>query len=116
MKISVAFDLTSVRFISMTYAIRNSSDDSTEYTELNAEDAYSQALAHVGFYLKRTDGQDLSQDSDDIKEFMVIDWSDSTLVFKFMEGWYENACLKALTELGYSVEEEQPTNVLHVTF
>jgi hypothetical protein len=47
---------------------------------------------------------------------MVIDWSDSTLVFKFMEGWYENACLKALTELGYSVEEEELTNVVHVAF
>ena len=116
MKISVALLLVSDRFISMTYAIRNTQENSVEYTELNQEDAYSQALAHVGFYLKRTDGQDLSQDSDDIKEFMVIDWNDSTLVFKFMEGWYENACLKALTELGYSVEEEQPENILHVTF
>ena len=94
----------------MTYEITN--EDSVELVDLNPEDAYSQALAHVGFYLKRTDGQDLSQDSDDIKEFMLIDWSDSSLVFKFMEGWYENACLKALTELGFSVVESAPENII----
>ena len=94
----------------MTYEITN--EDSSEFVELNPEDAYSQALAHVGFYLKRTDGQDLSQDSDDVKEFAVIDWSDNSLVFKFMEGWYENACLKALTELGFSVVENEPENIV----
>lgn len=94
----------------MTYEITN--EDSSQFVELNPEDAYSQALAHVGFYLKRLDGQDLSQDSDDIKEFMVMDWSDNSLVFKFMEGWYENACLKALTELGFSVVENEPENII----
>jgi hypothetical protein len=100
----------------MTYKITNETEGSTEYVDLNPREAFEQALNHLGFYLTYSDGTPILTDGDDIKEFALIDSSDNSLVFNLFEGWYENACLKALTELGYSVEEEQPTNVLHLTF
>ncbi len=91
-------------------------EDSTEYVDLNSREAFEQALNHLGFYLTYSDGTPILTDGDDIKEFALIDSSDNSLVFNFFEGWYENACLKALTELGYSVYEEHPENIVQVSF
>jgi hypothetical protein len=116
-KISVAFVLESDNFISMRHTIINTQEGTYLEMDCEADQSASQALAFIGFYLKRSDGKDLSQDSDEIKEFVCVDWSDYSVVFKFLEGWYENACLKALTELGYSVEEaDQPENVIQFSF
>ena len=96
----------------MTYTITNETENTTELMDLNPREAFEQALNHLGFYLTYSDGTPILTDGDDIKEFSLIDSSDNSLVFNFFEGWYENACLKALTELGYSVDEENPDNIL----
>ena len=98
----------------MTYKITN--EETSEFVELDSEIVYEQALNHLGFYLTLADKSPMIGDSDEIKEYALMDSTDNTLVFNFFEGWHENACLKALTELGYSVEEQQIQNVLHVTF
>ena len=100
----------------MTYTIINETENSTESVDLNPREAFEQALNHLGFYLTLSDGTPILTDGDDIKEFALIDSSDNSLVFNFFEGWYENACLKALTELGYSVEEEHIENIVQVSF
>ncbi len=100
----------------MTYTITNENDNITELVDLNPREAFEQALNHLGFYLTLSDGTPILTDGDDIKEFALIDSSDNSLVFNFFEGWYENACLKALTELGYSVEEEHVDNIVQVSF
>lgn len=100
----------------MRYAIKNIEEGSEEYVDLNPREAFEQALNHLGFYLTDADGLPILTDGDKIKQFNLMDSTDNTLVFSFFEGWYENACLKALTELGYSVEEEEIANVVQVTF
>jgi hypothetical protein len=94
----------------MTYEITN--EDSSEFVDLNPREAYEQALNHLGFHLTYADGTPVLTDGDDVKEFSLIDSNDNSLVFKFFEGWYENACLKALTELGFSVVESAPENII----
>lgn len=100
----------------MTYKITNETEGSTEYVDLNPRETFEQALNHLGFYLTYSDGTPILTDGDDIKEFALIDSSDNSLVFNFFEGWYENACLKALTELGYSIDEEHPDNIIQGSF
>ena len=96
----------------MTYKITNETEGSTEYVDLNPREVFEQVLNYLGFYLTLSDGTPILTDGDDIKEFALIDSSDNSLVFNFFEGWYENACLKALTELGYSIDEEHPDNII----
>jgi len=96
----------------MTYTITNETENTTELMDLNPREAFEQALNHLGFYLTYSDGTPILTDGDEIREFSLIDSSDNSLVFNFFEGWYENACLKALTELGYSVDKENPDNIL----
>jgi hypothetical protein len=83
----------------MTYTI--TFEDTTETIEIeNSEYLYSDALAHVGYFLK-TENQ---YDSSDIKDYTLVDVN-GDFVWAFKEGFFENACLTALTELGYSVDE-----------
>lgn len=101
----------------MTYTITN--EDGSELVDLNPREAYEQALNYLGFYLTYADGTPILTDGDDIKEFSLYDSSNS-LIFNFFEGWYENACLRALTDLGFSVDEgdwtKQPENVIVGSF
>ena len=100
----------------MTYTITN--EDSSELVDLNPREAYEQALNYLGFYLTYADGSPILTDGDDIREFSVYD-SSNTLLFNFFEGWYENACLRALTDLGFSVDEGDwvtPTNLIQASF
>ena len=98
----------------MTYKITN--EETSEFVEFDSEIVYEQALNHLGFYLTLADKSPMIGDSDEIKEYALMDSTDNTLVFNFFEGWHENACLKALSELGYSVEQEHPENIIQFAF
>jgi hypothetical protein len=83
----------------MTYTI--TFEDTAETIEIeNSEYVYSDALGHVGYFLKTED----QYDSSNIKDYIVVDVN-GDFVWSFKEGWFENAALTALTELGYSVDE-----------
>jgi hypothetical protein len=83
----------------MTYTIIfDGGMDTIEVNDINY--LYSDALAHAGYFLK-TDNQ---FDSSDIKDYTLVDVN-GDFVWAFKEGFFENACLTALTELGYSVDE-----------
>jgi len=83
----------------MTYTITFDGGMDTLEVE-NANYLYSDALAHAGYFLK-TENQ---YDSSDIKDYTLVDVN-GDFVWAFKEGFFENACLTALTELGYSVDE-----------
>ncbi len=83
----------------MTYTI--TFEDTAETIEIeNSECIHSDALAHVGYFLK-TENQ---FDSSDIRDYTLVDVN-GDFVWAFKEGYFENACLAALTELGYFVDE-----------
>ena len=100
----------------MRYTITNDEEKTSEIVDLNPREAFEQALNHLGFHLESADRTPILTDGDSIKEFALIDSKDNSLVFTFFEGWYENACFKALTELGYSVEEVDDSNIVQVDF
>lgn len=99
----------------MTYTITNDLEKTAETIEIeNSEYVYSDALAHVGYFLKTED----QYDSSDIRDYTLVDVN-GDFVWAFKEGWFENACLTALTELGYSVDEgdwTKPENVIVGSF
>ena len=99
----------------MTYTITNDLEKTAETIEIeNSEYVYSDALAHVGYFLKTED----QYDSSDIRDYTLVDVN-GDFVWAFKEGWFENACLTALTELGYSVDEgdwSKPENVIVGSF
>lgn len=84
----------------MTYTITNDEGTMDSIEVENIDTLYADALAHAGFFLK-TDDQ---YDSSNIKDYIVVDVN-GDFVFTFKEGWFENACLTALTELGFSIDE-----------
>jgi hypothetical protein len=98
----------------MTYTIINEQEKTTELFEGDSETIFSDALAHLGYFLQFS-----GEDSVDIKEYNCVDVN-GDLVFSFLDGFYENACLYALTELDYSVDEgdwtKQPENVIVGSF
>ena len=99
----------------MTYTITNDLEKTAETIEIeNSEYVYSDSLAHVGYFLKTED----QYDSSDIRDYTLVDVN-GDFVWAFKEGWFENACLTALTELGYSVDEgdwSKPENVIVGSF
>ena len=99
----------------MTYTITNDLEKTAETIEIeNSEYVYSDALAHVGYFLKTED----QYDSSDFRDYTLVDVN-GDFVWAFKEGWFENACLTALTELGYSVDEgdwTKPENVIVGSF
>ena len=84
----------------MTYTITDDNQKTTELFEANEETVFCDVLNYLGYYLKF----DTSLDDSDVKEYTLVDSNDDK-IFSFFESFFENACLYALTDLGYSVDE-----------
>jgi hypothetical protein len=84
----------------MTYTIINDLEKTAELFEGNEETVFCDVLNYLGYYLKF----DNSLDSSDVKEYTLVDSNDDKIL-AFFESFFENACLYALTDLGYSVDE-----------
>jgi hypothetical protein len=88
-------------FLSMTYTILEGNGTSAEvFKTENTENAWFEALNYLGYKIK----YDSSIAEDEVKEYSLFD-SDGDLILRFFETFVENACVYALTDLGYSVEE-----------
>lgn len=97
----------------MTYTITNDLEKTAELFEGNEETIFCEALNYLGYYLKF----DNSVDNGDVKEYHLVDSNDD-LILSFFESWFETACLYALTDLGYSVDEGDwvPNNIIVGSF
>jgi hypothetical protein len=85
----------------MTYTIINDLEKTSEiFHPEGFENIYCEVLNYLGYYLSF----DNSSDNGDVKEYNLMDSNDDKIL-SFFESWFENACLYALTDLGYSVEE-----------
>lgn len=108
--------LHSMTYETTPYRIINDEEQTQEICNFRKDCWFEQALIWLGFHLERTDGECIDLDDDSVKEYSLLDSSDNSLVFSFFDSFYENACLKALTELGYSVEEVDDSNIVQVDF
>ena len=65
----------------------------------SAQSAEEQALTHLGFRVEP------KSSSDAIKDYYIVDKDDGIEIHSFRDFSYDNACVFALTVLGYSLYE-----------
>jgi len=65
----------------------------------SAETAEEQALRHLGFRVEP------KNTSDQIKDYYIVDKDDGVEIHSFRDFSYDNACIFALSVLGYSLYE-----------
>ena len=80
--------------------------------DIEPDNANEIALKELGYSVRCFE----TVDSDEIKQYNCIDDSDNSVVFYFYDGWKENACLMALTELGYDLSEGDWSQVEVLTY
>jgi len=90
-------------------------EDDTSFQEevmINKESEQTpeeQALTHLGFRVEP------KSSSDEIREYFIVDKDDGVQIHSFKDYSYDNACVFALTVLGYSLYEgEAELNMLPV--
>jgi len=86
----------------MKYILTNEEQGfAPEEVEFDEAKASEEALGYVGFRLEPK----VSNDDDKVRQFFLIENETGNEIWNFFDYYYENACLAALTELGYSLYE-----------
>jgi hypothetical protein len=105
----------------MRYTLFHTDGEIAEIMNLESQNPYEEVLARLDFRVECVNEDFI--DSDEVKEFRVIDATDESEVCTFLSSWYENACIEALSEIGYQLDvgdwtkkDSHPSNVIHLTF
>jgi hypothetical protein len=88
----------------MKYILTNEEQGfAPEEVEFDEAKASEEALDYVGFRLEPK----VSDDDHKVRQFFLIENETGNEIWNFFDYYYENACLTALTELGYTLFEDE---------
>lgn len=87
----------------MNYLLVNEDYNLEEKVEFESNKASEEALDYLGFRIEPK----FSDCDDKVRQYFLIENETGNEIWNFFDYYHENACLTALTELGYTLYEDE---------